>query len=495
MRKNKLSLLITGFSIFLFWIVYNSKSLKENFTTSSQSVGLQQQKGETKEQDGILQSQQMEFELTHDVSLGYIPKYRLINAHETLKQQRRQNGVNRTTALSWSERGPNSDVEGPSNVNGRVSPGQVTAGRIRTIWVDLADATNQTVWTGGVDGGIWKTNNIVADPAAWSLVTDMSSNIAIASICQSPVNTDIMYFGTGEKTNNQDAVRGGGVWKSTDHGVTWNLLPSTVNFWNVSKLVCDNAGNLYVATMGSNLIGIQRSTDGGNTWTNITPTGLNRAVTEMELSSTGRMHIVCGYRNGFFDANPSGYRFTDNPSTITAGGWTSPTTVFSSTAFNVDLATAGNSLYALPSDASFQTPQVWKSTDGGVNWTVTATTPPVGGNTPVSNGQAWYNLAIGVDPTEPNKVMVGGLNGYLTTNGGSTWSPNSVWVTGVPGSSNYVHADHQVIVWNNNQLLNGGDGGIFYSGNDGTTFSDRNVGLRLKQFYSVAIHPASTNYF
>ena len=486
---------------------FHSKPDKNSFLTPLTRLDSEpesdQETNEADEQDGILQAQQMEFEMTKDVQLGYVPKYRLIKAQDELMLQRRSNPGARlegTSAFTWTERGPNADAVGPSNGNGRVTAGQVTAGRIRAIWVDLADATNKTVWVGGVDGGIWKTTDIVTKPSTWIPVTDFTANIAIGSITQSPVNTNIMYFGSGEKAINVDAVRGGGVWKSTDHGVNWNLLPASTGFGNVSKILCDplSANTVYVSTMGAGTtgssMGVRRSTDGGTTWVDITPVGLNIAVPEMELSSTGRLHVVCGYYNGYFNANPSGYRFTDDPANVTTATWTTPTTPFTPTAYNVDITTAGNTLYALPASSAYQTPQVWKSTDGGDNWAVTVTTPPISGNTPLSSGQAWYNLAIAVDPTEPNKVMTGGLNSYITIDGGTTWTPNGVWVTGVPGSLNYLHADHHLLVWNNNQILNGSDGGLFYSGDDGVTFSDRNVGLRIKQFYSVAIHPTSTNY-
>jgi hypothetical protein len=486
----KIRLLLSAFlslSIFLFQCKVNTK-IKPG--PADEIISNSTKADDGKKEDGIREAQEMEFELTKDIALGYVPKNRLIEANENLKQLRRNGSVNRVSALTWTERGPNTDVIGPSNGNTRGTQSAadgVTSGRIRAIWVDLADVTNQTVWVGGVSGGLWKTTNISSTSAgAWSVVNDFFGNLAIASICQNPANTDIMYFGTGEKTSNVDAVRGAGVWKSIDHGVTWSLLANTTGFINVSKVLCDASGNVYVATIGAN--GIQRSTDGGANWTNITPTGLVSRVTEMKISSTGRMHIVCGYN----DVGTSGYRYTDIASTVTSGTWTSPATTFP-TAYNSEIAVAGNTLYVLPSDINDQTPQIYKSTDGGANWATTATSPPGTGVEPTINaGQGWYDLAIGVDPADPDIVIAGGLNFYRSTNGGTTWSQITRWV----GTAlNYVHADHHTVTWNGTQVLAGTDGGIFYSNNNGVSFTDRNDGLRLKQFYACAIHPTTTNYF
>ena len=73
------------------------------------------------EQDGIKEAQEMEFEMTKDMSLGYVPKDRLINAYEKLMENRRNSPTSPTgvSALTWVERGPNTDVIGPSNGNTR----------------------------------------------------------------------------------------------------------------------------------------------------------------------------------------------------------------------------------------------------------------------------------------------------------------------------------------------------------------------------------------
>ena len=454
-------------------------------------------------EDGIKESQELEFKKTKDPASGVIPKYSLYNSIYNLMRERQNaaNTTSRTESLSWTERGSYTDAVGASNGNGRPgTPTPVTSGRMRAVWVDLADATNKIVWVGGVDGGIWKTVDITASPATWTLVNDFFGNLAIASICQDPTNNNIMYFGTGEKAFNVDAVEGGGVWKSLDHGVTWNLLANTTGFWNISKILCDASGNVYVGTIGSGN-GLQRSTNGGTSWTDITPTtpGGGTRIADMVLSSTDRLHVAKGYFSSASDQ--TGYFYTDNPSTVTSATWTSPVTSYSPTQHNCALAVSGNILYALPvtnpSANVYQTPAVYKSTDGGSNWSATATSPPAAsGNNDLSSGQGWYCTAIGIDPSNSNNVIVGGLNCYKTTNGGSTWSQISVWVNGISGTvTNYIHADQHFVAWNGSQVLVGSDGGIFYSANNGSTFTDRNVNLRLKQFYSCAIHPSTTSYF
>ena len=443
-------------------------------------------------EDGIKEAQEMEFRLTRDIALNYIPKDRLIKAINELYISRKNNNVSRENTLGWTERGPYLDNLGAGG-NGRGSVGNPTvSGRIRAIWVDLSDATNKTVWVGSASGGLWKTNNITASPASWVQANDYFASLSVSSICQDPSSKNIMYFGTGEKTFNADAVRGAGVWKSTDYGNNWTLLPSTANLSNVSKIVCDASGYIYVATNSLNG-GLQRSTNGGASWTNITPTGVSTYLVDMNLSSTGRLHIAFGYYGSW--APSAGYRYTSSPSTVTAGTWTAPATVYTNPNFNTTLASSGNTIYATPSNSSWQTDQVWKSIDGGANWLATASTPPISGSSPVSSGQGWYNQALAVDPTNANNVMVGGLNSYKSTDGGATWNLNSLWVNATP-TANYIHADHQVYQWSGgDQLLCASDGGLFYSGDGGITFTDRNQGLRIKQFFSGAIHPTQPNYF
>ena len=106
---------------------------------------------------------------------------------------------------AWEERGPD-------NVGGRT----------RAVIFDPNDATQETVFAGGVSGGLWKNTNISNSNSAWSQV-DIPENLSISCIAIDPNDSMIWYVGTGESYVGGD-VNGTGVWKSTDGGTTWNKI-------------------------------------------------------------------------------------------------------------------------------------------------------------------------------------------------------------------------------------------------------------------------------
>ncbi|WP_397363782.1 thrombospondin type 3 repeat-containing protein [Olleya sp. R77988] len=103
---------------------------------------------------------------------------------------------------SWIERGPN-------NVGGRT----------RAIMFDPNDASNETLFAGGVSGGLWKNTNISNSNSKWTRV-NIPENLAVSCITYDPNNTNVFYLGTGESYVGGD-VNGDGVWKSEDAGDTW----------------------------------------------------------------------------------------------------------------------------------------------------------------------------------------------------------------------------------------------------------------------------------
>ena len=170
-------------------------------------------------------------------------------------------------------------------------------------------------------------------------------------------------------------------------------------------------------------------------------------------------------------------------------------------------------IYALAGDQNgAHTIAVLKSTNGGASWfsvmqgSLSTPTNPTPGATnsdcltlDIGHGQSQYDLAIAVDPGNPDNVMIGGnLCGARTVNGGTTWQISSDWLAfgGAEGPLPYVHAD-----WHNSQVvridgqpvaLASSDGGIFASFNlfaaargADVAWFDANIGLDTLLPYSV----------
>ena len=444
----------------------------------------------------------LEYDKIKDPALGYVPTDRLADAIDYTEEQKAILAASRVQSLLWSERGPIYDSVGPSNGNGRGGntgyTGGYTAGRIRAVLIDsLNDPSGNTVFAGGVNGGLWKSTNFLSGTPHWESIDDYFNNLAISSISQDPTNPQTLYFSTGEATSNADAVFGKGVWKSTNGGNTWTHLPSTSNFIRTFKILCDNEGNVYLAartttTPVAQSAGLVRSKDGGATWTNITPSGMtaNSICTDVEISSTGRMHAAFGYV-----ATIVNHRYTDNPANVTSGTWSAssgirqfikPSTGRTDTARRMELAVQGNVVYAVTVNRLDNIDSCYKSVDGGATFT---RQNDVVFTANLGSQQGWYNMTLAINPSNSNEIIIGGLDAYRSTNGGQTVSRLTFWI----GAGNYVHADHHFIHWYNkmdeSRIIIGCDGGLFYTNDAGATWSDKNKGLAIKQFYSCSIHP------
>jgi photosystem II stability/assembly factor-like uncharacterized protein len=124
----------------------------------------------------------------------------------------------RLNAERLEERAPGDAVNNPWVERGPDNVG----GRTRALLFDPNDPTQETVYAGGVSGGLWKNTNISNINSVWSYV-GISENLSVSSIAVDPNNTNVWYVGTGESYTGADAV-GNGLWKTTDGGATWNQI-------------------------------------------------------------------------------------------------------------------------------------------------------------------------------------------------------------------------------------------------------------------------------
>ncbi len=481
------------FYLFLTCILLSASIITYLFYSSKSELVISEEEEEKGEgYDGPAQRDSLNFVKMIDPALGHVPTHRIIPAIE-FTQNLKYSFQNGTRApLLWIERGPVYDSVGPSNGNGRAGS-SYTSGRMRGILIDtLNDPTGNTVFAGGVAGGLWRCTNFLSPFPNWVPLNDFFDNLAISSVCQDPTNPSIMYFSTGEATSNADAVYGGGLWKSTDKGLNWTRLASTTNFIRTFKIACDAAGNVYIAARPTTTPvvqanGLSRSKDKGLTWTNITPTGLttNAICTDIEISSTGKLHASFGYLGTVVN-----HRFTSDPANVTSATWSAGTGIRTTavSALRLELAALADTLYAITINPSYNTDSCYKSVDGGATWTKQNTTVLPAG---LGSQQGWYNLTLAINPTNSAEIIAGGLDAYRSTNSGLTMTRLTNWVNALP----YVHADHHFLQWSlfgsESRLVIGCDGGIFISRDAGVNWSDRNKGLGLKQFYGGAIHPSA----
>ncbi|TYP99804.1 putative secreted protein (Por secretion system target) [Tenacibaculum adriaticum] len=133
------------------------------------------------------------------------PKNIFITQKELIQNKPLDRSPGDGTDNAWVERGPD-------NVGGRV----------RAVLFDPNDTTNETVFSGGVSGGLWKNTNISSPTSKWTRV-GIPENLSVSSIAVDPNNSNIFYVGTGESYVGGD-VSGDGLWKSTDSGNTWTKV-------------------------------------------------------------------------------------------------------------------------------------------------------------------------------------------------------------------------------------------------------------------------------
>lgn len=355
-----------------------------------------------------------------------------------------------------------------------IGPGNI-GGRIRSIAVN--PSLTSTLFAGGVSGGIWKSTN---SGGSWAPVNDFMGNLAISSIVFDPLNSNILYAGTGEGFFNADAVRGFGVFKSTDGGVSWNLLSSTNPTsagadWYYVNRVAVNGSLVLAATRG----GVYRSSDSGATWTK-TYTPAYIGALDLKIDPNNANNAVVGDRQGVVAYTANGGL---NWSTATLGA-------ISGFSGRVELAYAKSASGTVYASEDINNGAVYKSTNGGASWSLLSTPAHVG-------GQGWYDNAIWVDPTNANHLIVGGLDLKRSTDGGVTFANISTWYYS-PASP---HADHHVIVsdpnyngTSNRKIYFGNDGGVYAaadinlvnSNSSANGWTNLNNGLAITQFYSGA---------
>jgi photosystem II stability/assembly factor-like uncharacterized protein len=364
-----------------------------------------------------------------------------------------------------------------------LGPGNI-GGRIRSIVIDPRDS--KRLWAGSVGGGVWQSRD---SGASWAPVDDLLANLAVSCMAIDRSNPNVLYAGTGEGFFNVDAIRGGGIFQTLD-SVSWKQLPATSgdDFRAVNRIAVAADGSYVLAATQD---GVFRSSDAARqTWTRVLsgdiayvachPKDASRAIAADLQSGQAYVSIEAG---------------TTWAGAIHAGTWSN----------RVELAYAAADPSIVYASVNVNGGEVWRSDDGGRSYqrraNLTADGQPVG----YLGTQGWYgNCVWAGDRTNPNLVIVGGVNLWRSVDAGDTLIDISTW-----WDARSCHADHHQIVADpnydgtaNKVVYFGNDGGIYRTNDASTVGNDANLPrvsgwLRLDnsfgvtQFYGGAGNAAS----
>lgn len=230
---------------------------------------------------------------------------------------------------------------------------------------------------GATGGGVWRTTD---GGQTWENISDGFFGGSIGAVAVSESDPNVIYVGGGEKTVRGNVSYGYGMWKSVDAGKTWfNIGLNESRHIPRVRIHPQNPDIVYAAVLGdlfksTQERGVYKSTDGGKTWRRVLFANADAGAVDL-----------C------FDPN--------NPRIMYATTWRVRRTPYS-----LESGGEGSAM--------------WKSTDGGETWT------NISGNQGLPKG-IWGIVGVSVSPVNSNRVyaIIENENGgvYRSDDAGKTW--------------------------------------------------------------------------
>ncbi|MEM7800206.1 MAG: glycosyl hydrolase [Chloroflexota bacterium] len=300
--------------------------------------------------------------------------------------------------------------------------GPFRGGRVVAVAGDPQD--RNVFYFGACAGGVWKTED--GGNYWTNISDGYFKTGSVGALAVSEADPNVIYAGMGESTIRIDVSHGDGVYKSTDGGQTWKHmgLADTRHIGKV-RVHPHNPDIVYVAALGhafgpNSERGVFKSTDGGETWKNVLFKSENAGAIDLSIDPNNPRILfatIWEARRNFWHMSSGGtdsglYKSTDGGETweeITGTGGL-PAPIYGKVAVAVSPAKAGR-VWAL---IECEKNALYRSDDYGQSWQMVSDKPEL-------MVRAWYYTHLTADTTDPNRVYVNNLRLWCSTDGGRSF--------------------------------------------------------------------------
>lgn len=364
----------------------------------------------------------------------------------------------------------------------------VMGGRIADIAVSPTDKSTWYVAVGS--GGLWKTTN---RGITWQPVFDTQKSYSIGTVTIDPNNSEVILVGTGENVSGRHVAWGDGIYKSLDGGKTWNQMGLNKSE-HIGKILIDprNSDVIFVAAEGplwssGGERGLYKSNDGGKTWTLVLEIDKNTGVTDIEFDpSNPDVIYAAAYqrRRHTWSLLAGGPKSGIYKSTDSGASWRQMKTGLP----EGDIGKIG--LAVTPSNADI------------VYATIEASDKEKGFYKSINKGESWdkgdsyisggtgphYYQEIEASPQNQELVYQMDVFLHVTRDGGKSFN--------YLGTGREKHSDNHAL-WidpvDGDHLIAGTDGGLYETYDEGTTWRQF-ANLPISQFYKLGLDNSEPFY-
>jgi hypothetical protein len=374
----------------------------------------------------------------------------------------------------------------------------VAAGRVTAMAIGpRCTPSNCPVYVAAAGGGIWRTTKGLSGSPGWQFVSGSFATNAIGSLIVDPNDPtgNTLYAGTGEGNASGDSEAGRGIYKSTDGGDTWTLLPGSAIFQGraIASLAVTPAGDILAAIAravrgissvagvvysnppGAVPFGVYKSTNGGASFANVfNVSSISiRGVNEVRVDpNNGAIYYAAVFQQGVWRSVNSGATWTQIKTPL------NPARNDDRAEFALANDGGTTRMYAGIGNAGAPAARFYRANNAQTATNASFADMTTAQNINYCTGQCWYDNVVYSPPGYPDVVYLLGSFDYtqkfagrsngrgvlLSTDGGSTWS--DLTQDGDPHDAEFTHPDQHAIVVNPNnpyQYWEGSDGGVVRS--------------------------------